>query len=80
MYKKGVKLDEAGLHHEAAGFYINALQKKASNSDAIVALKKTGQKVLDDYLADFYQFYADKKHKKAVYAYHEASAFLQAGK
>jgi hypothetical protein len=75
MYKKGQKLDEAGLHYEASTFYINSLQRKATNSDAILALKKTGQQVLDDYYAVFYQHYADRKIKKAVYAYQEAERF-----
>lgn len=75
LYKKGQKLDEAGLHYEASNFYIDALQRKSSNSDAILALKVTGQKVLDDYYAVFYQYYSDKNLKKAVYAYLEADNF-----
>jgi len=75
LYKKGQKLDQAGLHYEASNFYIDALQRKSSNSDAILALKVTGQKVLDDYYAVFYQYYTDKNLKKAVYAYLEADNF-----
>ena len=75
LYKKGKKLDEAGLHYEASNFYIDALQRKSSNSDAILALKVSGQKVLDDYYAVFYQYYSDKNLKKSVYAYLEADNF-----
>ena len=75
LYKKGQELDKAGLHYEASNMYINALKRKSANSDAIIALKTTGQKVLDDYYAEFYQYYADKKNKKAVYAYIEADNF-----
>ena len=74
-YKKGKKLEEAGLNYEAANFYINSLKRKSTNSDAIVALKRTGQIVLDDLFADFYKYYADEKTKQAVYAYLEATAF-----
>ena len=48
FYKKGQKLDESGLRLEAANFYIESLKRKNSNADAIIALKKTGQFVLDD--------------------------------
>ncbi len=75
LYKKGQKLDQAGLHYEASNFYIDALRRKSSNSDAILALKGTGQQVLDDYYAVFYQYYSDENLKKAVYAYLEADEF-----
>ena len=77
MYKKGKKLDEAGLSYEAAHFYIQALQRNQRNDDAIIALKTTGQKVLDEMYAKFYQFYADRKDKDAVYAYLEAKNFKE---
>ena len=75
MYKKGKKLEEAGLSYEAANFYIDAIKRNGKNSDAIIALKKTGQVVLDDFYSKFYQFYADGKHKDAVYAYLDADNF-----
>lgn len=75
LYKKGKKLDEAGLYFEASNFYLDALHRKPSNSDAILALKSSGQKVLDDYFAEFYQNYSDNSFKKAVYAYLEADNF-----
>ena len=75
LYKKGQQLDEAGLHYEASNFYIDALTRKRTNSDAILALKVSGQKVLDDYYAIFYQYYSAKNLKKSVYAYLEAENF-----
>jgi len=74
-YKKGKKLEEAGLNYEASNFYISSLHRNTGNSDAVVALKRTGQIVLDDLYADFYKYYADEKLKQAVYAYIEASDF-----
>lgn len=75
MYKKGVKLDEAGMRKEATEYYIDALARKRTNVDAKIALKKTGQQVLDDILVEFYQAQAVEDHKRAVYAYREADAF-----
>jgi len=75
MYKRGKKLEEAGLNYEAASFYIDAIKRNSKNYDAIIALKKTGQIVLDDYYSKFYQFYSEAKHKEAVYAYLDAFNF-----
>jgi len=75
MLKKGVKLDEAGLKTEAVEYYINALVRKNTNVDAKIALRKTGQNVLDDKLADFFQSQATSDHKRAVYSFLEAVKF-----
>ena len=72
LTKKGHKLNEAGLYQEAARYYYDALLRKSTNVDAQIALKETGQKVLNDQLADFYQAYGADEHKKAVYTYREA--------
>ncbi len=74
-YKKGKKLEEAGLNYEAAHFYITSLQRNRGNSDAVLALKRSGQIVLDDLFSDFYKYYANDNYKQAVYAYLEASKF-----
>lgn len=76
MYKRGAKLEEAGLTTEAANFYITALHKNRNNSKAIIGLKKAGQSVLEDKLSTFYQLYAAGKHKEAVYQYVDAEAFV----
>ena len=75
MYKKGKKLEEAGLVYESTDFYIDALKRNRSNSDAILALKKTGQTVLDELYAKFYQEYSSDRFKEAVYAYQKADKF-----
>lgn len=74
-YKKGKKLDESGLSLEAANFYIESLNRKRSNADAIIALKTTGQKVLDDKLATFYKNYSAERFHDAVYNYLDAQDF-----
>lgn len=73
-YKKGFKLEEAGLNEEAVKMYLTSLAKKNSNVDAQIQLKALGQKVLDERWADFYIAHQAGDHKKAVYSYQEADA------
>lgn len=75
MYKKGKKLDEAGMYSEATEYYLDALARKRTNVDAKIALKNSGQKVLDDHLMEFYQAQAIDDHKRAVYSYLSALEF-----
>lgn len=77
LFKKGEKLDEAGMYKEATEYYINALARKRGNIDAKIALKKSGQRVLDERLMEFYQAQAIDDHKRAVYSYLEAQAFSE---
>lgn len=73
--KKGQRLDESGLTTEAANFYIEALRRKKTNDKAIIALKKTGQQVLDNYFSTFYQSYTSERYRETVYTYIEAQSF-----
>jgi len=75
FYKKGRNLEKNGLTAEAANFYIEALKRKKTNDDAIIALKTLGQKVLDEKYSTFYKYYSDERPKDAVYAYLEAEEF-----
>lgn len=75
LYKKGNQLREAGMYKEAAAFYIQSIEKKSTNTDAIIALKQVGQRVLDDYLYEFQSAYNSGDEEKAVKIYREAEAF-----
>jgi len=75
FYKKGKNLEKNGLTTEAANFYIEALKRKRTNDDAIIALKSLGQKVLDEKYSFFYKYYSDERPKDAVYAYLDAEEF-----
>lgn len=72
MYKKGVAFEQQGMYAEAASYYLNALQRKNNNIDAAIAFKRTGQLVMDDYLADFFKLHNISQHKEAVYSYLKA--------
>lgn len=53
FYKKGQKLQAAGLVQEAANNYYVALQKNRNNVDAQIGLKGAGQAVLNNFLQEF---------------------------
>jgi tetratricopeptide (TPR) repeat protein len=67
--KKGKKLQEAGMHHEAADFFYQALVRNPTNLDAKIGLKEEGQFVLEEELNRFYKAYSVKNDREAVYSY-----------
>ncbi len=73
--KKATKFEKAGLYEEAANYYFQSLQKKASNVDAVLGLRKDGQIVLDRKLANFTKAYKQSEFKTAVYNYLEAEKY-----
>lgn len=77
LAKKGNQLQEAGLYSDAALFYYNSLLKNNNNVDARIGLASTGQRVLNDKLAEFSRAKALDDHRKAVYSYLDALAYRQ---
>ncbi|MBX7052881.1 MAG: CsgG/HfaB family protein [Flavobacteriales bacterium] len=75
--KMAVKQEAAGLVHEAANSYYTALQKKRSNVDAQIGLKKNGQLVLNEMLNEFAKTKNFGTKKEAVYAYHKARDYKE---
>jgi tetratricopeptide (TPR) repeat protein len=71
-YKLGSKQESGGLVNEAAESYYIALQRKRSNVDAQIGMKRTGQLVLNNLLNDFSKQKNFGEHKTAVYAYQQA--------
>lgn len=80
MYKKAVAFEQQGMYAEAASYYLNALHRKSTNVEAAIGLKRTGQLVLDDYLADYFKVHTAKQFKEAVYAYKKAEDYQKAAK
>jgi tetratricopeptide (TPR) repeat protein len=70
--KMAAKQEAAGLTHEAAESYYTALQKKRSNVEAQIGMKKNGQLVLNELLNDFAKQKNFGSNKDAVYAFHKA--------
>ncbi|MDB4835037.1 CsgG/HfaB family protein [Cyclobacteriaceae bacterium] len=77
MVKKGRQLEEAGMYKDASDFYYKGLIRNENNVDAIIGLKQTGQKVLDDILQGFYKAYSFEEYGDAVYSYIEARAYYE---
>ncbi|MDG1148667.1 MAG: CsgG/HfaB family protein [Crocinitomicaceae bacterium] len=72
MLKKGHVLEHNKQYVEASNFYFEALNRKNSNVDASIALNRVGDKVLNQYLNDFYKKESIGDVKSAVYAYLKA--------
>jgi len=77
FYKKGVKLEEAGLTEEAAEMYMKSLAKKNTNVNSQIALKKAGQRALNDKLDSFNKAHMLEDHDHAVYEYEVAELFYE---
>jgi len=72
MLKKGRVLEHNKQYVEASNFYFEALNRKNSNVDASIALNRVGNKVLNQYLNDFYKKESIGDIKSAVYGYLKA--------
>ena len=72
FYKTGTKQEEGGLVNEAAESYYTALQRKRTNVDAQIGMKRTGQLVLNNLLNDFSKQKNFGDYKSAVYSFHKA--------
>ncbi|MGB0422813.1 MAG: CsgG/HfaB family protein, partial [Flavobacteriales bacterium] len=75
FYKKGAKLEEAGLMEEAAQFYLISLQKNRSNVEAKIGLKNTGQVVLSRFLSEFSQQKVFGNRREAIASWDKAMAY-----
>ena len=73
--KKGMKFEQAGLWEQAADAYIRSLTAKRDNIDAIVGLKRAGQRVLDERSLKVIKAYENDDLKQAVYTYLDAESF-----
>lgn len=77
FYKKGKKLEEAGMLEEAASMYMTSLQKNTSNIDARIGMKTSGQVVMNKLLQEFAQLKEFGEKKQAVSAYERAVSYHQ---
>jgi curli biogenesis system outer membrane secretion channel CsgG len=69
MTKKAVTYEQAGMYKEASECYMNALNIKSTHMEASMGLKRSGQLVLDVYLAEFFKVHSSKDYKTSVYSY-----------
>lgn len=74
--KKAAEFEAAGLYKDAAEYYYQSVVKKDTNVEAKLGLRKNGQLVLDDMLAEFTRTYKQNENKKAVYHFLEAEKYF----
>ena len=80
MAKKAVAFEQQGMYNEASAYYLFALERKSTNIDAAMGLKRTGQLVMDDYLADFFKSHSAEEFKASVYNYIKAQNWQEKAK
>ena len=73
--KRGLKMEEVGMMTQAAGFYYTAVQKKATNTEALAGLQRAGQWVLNDHLRQFDEARMANDRARAVAAFEAAEAY-----
>ena len=56
-FKAAEKLEKQGLVNEAAGYYLESLQRKPTNVEARIKLKEVGQKYVSGLASEFFRNY-----------------------
>jgi len=75
--KKGAKLEEAGQYSAAADMYYQSILKNPRNTDALIGMNRTGNKVMNEYLREFSKYAMAEDYKRATYAYLDAVAYQE---
>ncbi len=73
--KQGMKFEQTGLWEMAAEAYVNSLMACGDNVDAIIGLKRSGNRVLDDRSRYIVKAYENDDLKQVVYFYLDAVKF-----
>jgi len=73
--KKGDKYEQAGMWEQAAESYMRSLSSKRDNIDAIVGLKRTGQRTVDEKCLKVLKSYESDAIKETVYGYLDVLSF-----
>lgn len=72
--RQGIKFEKAGLWEMASQAYLQSLTRKNNNVDAIMGLKRAGQRALDESSNKIVQAYQTDNLKETVYAYLKADS------
>ncbi len=72
LSKKAQKLEDISQYQSASELYYQAVRKNPNNIDAITGMKRTGDRVLKDYLSQFSKAKLNQNYKAATYAFIEA--------
>lgn len=75
--KQALKFEAAGMYQDAAKNYLESLRRDQNNIEARIGLKKTGEKVFQDRLDNFFTAKAVGDNRKAIYDYIEAQKYKE---
>ncbi|MFA5648294.1 MAG: hypothetical protein WC951_08265 [Bacteroidales bacterium] len=75
LAKRGLKFEQAGMYEMAADFYYQSVVAKSSNVDAVIGLKKNGQRLLDEKSLRVQKSYFNSNDRETVYAYIDAKNY-----
>ncbi len=76
LAKKAVLLEQAGEYTAASELFYQSIQRNPRNTDAIIGIKRTGNKVLTDKLKKFSQLSIQENYEDATYAYLDANKYV----
>jgi hypothetical protein len=74
-FKAAEKLEKQGLVDDAAEYYLEALQRKATNVNAKIKLREVGQKHISHLASDFFRNYNTQQNEASLDTYERLKAF-----
>ncbi len=76
LAKRGLKFEQAGMYEMAADLFYQSVLANANNVDAVIGLKKNGQRLLDDKMLKVQKSYYNNNDKETVYNFIDAQNYL----
>jgi tetratricopeptide (TPR) repeat protein len=77
LAKRGLKFEQAGMYEMAADMYYQAVVANPKNVDAVVGLKKNGQRLLDEKSLQVQKAYFSNNDRETVYNYLDAQKYYE---
>lgn len=74
-FKAAERLEKQGLVNEAADYYLEALERKQSNTNARIKLKEVGQKYVSNLSSEFFREYNTQQLEASLETYEKLKAF-----
>lgn len=74
-FKAAEKLEKQGLVQEAAEYYLEALQRKATSVDAKIKLKEVGQKHVSNLSSEFFRNYNTQQTESSLQTFERLKEF-----
>jgi tetratricopeptide (TPR) repeat protein len=75
--KRGMKMEEVGMMEQAGNYYYSAVMRDRSNPEALAAMQRAGQWVLNDHIRAFDDARLAGNREGAVASYEQAEAYFE---